>query len=155
MSAAMRFDVRGGVTPVFWGRNLDRPAPDLSDCLARREDGRPWSLFLLEPLLTKAPSPARCQPYCCYVRTVIFYHRPYISARGYPSRWRNGQVHQSDAVFVTYDQVETRLSWDDVVQFDGDNFRIEGGNVRWHHQRWWMHRHARRVADVRPIGGGR
>jgi hypothetical protein len=138
-------DLLPGVELVSWaGRYDDRPRPDLSDCRAERLPGRPWLLQLWEPLLTKAPSPSRCQPYCCYSRTVIFYHRPYIPGPRDISRWLDGTVHVSSGSFAKFDQVDTRLSWDDVVGFDGDRFVIGGGQVRWHHQRWWMHRTARR-----------
>lgn len=137
-------DLRPGVTSVSWPWTQQKP--DLSDCLAERLPGRSWLLQLWEPLDTKAPSPSRCQPYCCYIRTVIFYHRPYISRGGKP--WRcNGrwQWISAPAGFVQFDQVETRLSWDDVVGFDGDWWSIGYGRVVWRYKRWWMMHTARRV----------
>lgn len=144
-------ELRGGIEPVCWPCTQARP--DLSDCLAERLPGRPWLLQIWEPLLTKAPSPARCQPYCCYSRTVIFYHRPYIR-RG-PSPWRrNGRwVWLKERGFVEFDQIDTRLGWDDLIVFDGDQFEIGYGSVRWHHRRWWMHRLARRKATILPATG--
>jgi len=138
-----RRDLRSGVEPVVW--RWTRGRPDLSDCIAETLPGRPWLLQLWEPIHTKAPSPARCQPYCCYIATVIFYHRPYISRRGKP--WRcNGRWHwiPAPAGFEQYDEVECRLHWDDVVRFEGTDFQIGGGRVIWHGQQWWMARTARR-----------
>lgn len=129
-----QIDLLPGVEHVSWSGPFDsRPTPDLSDCLARTLPGRPWLLQLWEPIHTKAPSPARCQPYCCYIRTVIFYHRPYIVDRHHGFTW--------------FDKVETRLSWDDVVEFEGTQFTISGGSVNWDGKRWWMKRTCRRVAE--------
>ncbi|MCE7797835.1 hypothetical protein LWE61_14885 [Sphingobium sufflavum] len=143
-------DLRSGVECMVWPWTRDRP--DLTDCIAERLPGRPWLLQLWEPIQTKAPSPAHCTPHCCYSRTVIFYHQPYIRGPKSISRWRDGKVHVSDGGFADYGQVETRLSWDDVVAFDGDHFKINGGRVVWRHQRWWMFRAARRVAQVVLLG---
>lgn len=136
-------ELRRGVEAVSWA--WKRQKPDLGDCLAERLPDRPWLLQLWEPLHTKAPSPARCQPYFCYLRTVIFYHRPYIKSGGYPwccdGYWSWIEPAGS---FVKYDEIETRLGWDDVVSFDGDTFTIEGGRVAWRYKRWWMFRSARR-----------
>lgn len=141
-------DLRDGVEAVGW---ISQARPDLSDCLAERLPGRPWLLQLWEPIHTKAPSPARCQPHCCYIRSIIFYHRPYIAGPNDISRWRDGQVHVSKGGFAEYDHVKTRLSWDDIVAFDGDHFVIGGGRVVWRHKRWWMFRSARRQAVVAPF----
>lgn len=140
-------ELRPGVKPISWAWTRERP--DLSDCLAERLPDRPWLLQLWEPLDTKAPSPARCMPYCCYIATVIFYHRPYVSRRGKPwkcnGRW---QWITAPAGFEIYDQVEARLRWDDVIEFDGDWFTIGGGRVVWRYKRWWMMRTARRRAKL-------
>jgi len=122
-----------------------KPVPTLSDCLVERSYERPWLLDIWEPINTKAPSPSRCLPYCCYVRTVIFYHRPYVQKP--PTGWRDqqGRFHRSEGgSFADYGQVETRLSWDDVVEFDGEQFEIGGGTVVWRLGRWWAYRWARR-----------
>ena len=103
-------DTRGGVEPLWGGWSMTGPAPDLSDCVAARLPGSRHLLALWEPIDTHAPSPARCQPYCCYIRSVIFYARPYISRPGKPWRGRDGVLRPaSGAIFVEYDQVETRL----------------------------------------------
>lgn len=139
------YELRPGVRPVYWSHYLDRPAPDLSDVVAERLPDALHLLQIWEPLHTKAPSPARCQPYCCYARTVIFYHRPYIPRGPYP--WKaNGRWHweKNGRTFAIFDQIETRLCCDDVIEFDGERFEIGGGHVRWHHRRWWMHLWGRR-----------
>lgn len=122
---------------------------DLSDCLVERP--RPFRLVIWEPLLTKAPGPARAQPHCCYIRTVIFYARPYIRQLR-KSHWRDrhGNLKTSDGGFEEYDQIETRLSWDDVVEFENERFGVSGGRVRWAcasggYSRWWIVRGARRL----------
>ena len=104
---------------------------DLSDCLVTRP--KPWRLVIWEPLLTDAPGPPKAEPHCCYIQTVIFYHSPLHSSTG-------GECDK-------FDQIETRLGWDDVVRFEGDDFAIGGGQVKWAHGRWWMLRWARRVEE--------
>lgn len=147
----------GALRALTWWMSWERPAPDLSDVLAARLPGPGHLLAIWEPLLTKAPSPARCFPYCCLVNTVIFYHRPYV--RGWPHPYLSGRGYGwTGASFLQYDQIETRLRCDDLVEFEGEHFEIGGGHVVWSsartgsHRRWWMRRWARRRADVVPIG---
>ncbi len=129
-----------------------RERAELDGVLARRASpDTPWLVELLEPLSTTAPSPSRCQPYCCFLDTVIFYHRPYIGARERPSRWRDGSVHRGGIVFATFDRVRARLRLDDWVTFDGDTFRITSGRVIWARHRWWMLYSGRRDAAVVPF----
>lgn len=138
-------ELRPGVVPRNWPFAWERPAPDLSDVVAARLPGKGHLLQLWEPLRTKAPSPARCQPYCCYVRTVIFYHRPYIPRGRY--LWRSGGRWHWEAnprSFAQFDNIETRLGGGDVVGFDGDLFVVGGGHVCWYRKRWWMRFWARR-----------
>jgi hypothetical protein len=118
--------------------------PDLSDVAIARLEGAPHLAAVWEPLLTKAPSPARCSAYCCYIRTVIFYHRPYILRGPHPSHFNGRWKWSKGGDFAIFDEVETRLSWDDVIAFDGDEWEIGGGHVTWHAKRWWMRRWARR-----------
>lgn len=133
-------------------RHLGRPncvPPDCSNMLVARP--MPWSLVIWEPLETKAPGPHLAQPYCCYIQTVIFYHRPYII--GWPRGWRDreGVFHRDrTGGFIEWDRLESRLCWGDVVVFEGEEFVIGGGGVRYErapdggrHQ-WWMLRDARR-----------
>lgn len=99
-----------------------------------------------EPLPTKAPNPNLTQPYCCYVNTVIFYHRPYIIRRwhhfsiyqGKLRAWEPGRTYQE------WDRVETTLRIDAVITHEGQRFRIYNGRVVWKNKRWWMKRDARR-----------
>lgn len=129
-----------------------RERADLDGVLARRTaPDAPWLIELLEPLPTHAPSPSRCQPHCCFLDTVIFYHRPYIGARERPSRWSDGSIHRGSIVFAAFDRVRARLRLDDWVTFDGDTFRITSGRAIWARRRWWMLYSARRDAAVVPF----
>ena len=121
---------------------------DLSDCLVSRE--KAWLLDIWEPLHTKAPAPPKAQPYCCYSRTVIFYHFPLICSPWVKLfRFGDGPVERNSSPghFDEWDKVETRLQWDDVVEFEGELFEITSGQVLWKARRWWMRRGARRVSD--------
>jgi hypothetical protein len=115
----------------------------LDDCLVSRP--RLFSLVIWEPLLTKAPAPPKAKPYCCYIRTVIFYHSPYI-VWPWPRLYRaNGRLcRDSGPTFLQWDQVETRLTGDDLIEFEGELFEVGGGSVVWARKRWWMVRGARR-----------
>jgi hypothetical protein len=138
---------RPGVAFVGGGAPFDRRHPGLDDCIASK--ARDWLLVMWEPLHTKAPGPSRASPYCCYLRTVIFYHSPHIVSpwvtfyrdnRGALKRGSDG-----GRSFVQWDEIETRLNWDDAVEFEGEVFRIGGGSVVWAAKRWWMRRQARRI----------
>jgi hypothetical protein len=95
---------------------------DLGDCRVNRM--RPWLIKIWEPISTNAPPPTKADPLCCYMQTVIFY-----------DRFSGEEI----------DRIETRLTWDDVVTFDGDDWEIGGGKVTWMEGRWWMERSARRA----------
>jgi hypothetical protein len=123
-------------------------ARDVSDCLVSRP--KPHRLIIWEPLHTKAPNPNLTLPFCCYVRTVIFYVRPYhLSLHSYGWRDRAGAFHISQRGFAEWDRLETRLSWSDALEFEGDRFEVLGGTVRWANKRWWMLRSARRAQEQR------
>lgn len=98
---------------------------DYSDLLAARVASRPWFLILWEPLRTKAPSPAIVRPWCCYIRTVIFYQWPHT-------------VLSTRRGFAYYDQIETRISHDALIEFEGETFKYGHGQVLWKRGRWWM-----------------
>ena len=137
-----------GVEPVYlaYGFGKGGGMPDLSDCLVERDHDRPWLLTLWEPLLTKAPSPPKCAPWCCYIGTVIFYHSPYIVGPARGGRDMNGVFHRDwNKGFVEWDQIETRLRGDDVVRFDAQEWKIGAGKVVWARKRWWMVRQVRRM----------
>jgi len=105
----------------FFPYKREYPA-DLSNCRVNRM--RPWRITIWEPLPTTAPAPSKADPLCCYMQTVVFYDR-----------------FTGDEI----DRMETRLTWDDVVTFDGDEWEVGGGKVRWIEGRWWMERWARRA----------
>ncbi len=123
--------------------------PNLDDCIVERP--KPFRIVIWEPILTKAPGPSRAQPYCCYIKTIIFYHRPYI-VRPFKTLWRDrsGELHASSSGYEQWDQVETRLTCDDVVVFAGERFSVGLGEVVWANapaqaRRWYMRRDARRL----------
>lgn len=125
--------------------------PKLDDCFVERP--KPFRIVIWEPILTKAPCPSRAQPYCCYIKTVIFYHRPYI-VRPFKTFWRDrsGKFHASSSGYEQWDQVETRLACDDVVSFEGELFSVGLGEVVWVNapdqaRRWYMRRDVRRVEN--------
>lgn len=116
---------------------------DLADCLVERLS--PMRIRIWEPLLTKAPSPPKAAPYCCYIQTVIFYHFPYVLQLR-KSYWRDdsGCLREGKRGFEEWDQIKTRLACDDVVEFEGERYVVNGGQVLWKRSRWWMLRGARR-----------
>ena len=107
-----------------------------------------------ERLDTKAPSPALCHPFCCYINTVIFYANGYPCEPGINAklRWYAKTRKKSLpadgvpklGVFIEYDRVKT-LMWDDVIAIGGGNYQVQGGTVVWlgKGQRWAMRRKAR------------
>lgn len=136
------------VRPHYLRRYWNKPAPDLSDCLASYSAGRSWLLHIWEPLITKAPAPPKAAPYCCYIQTVIFYHYPHV-VWPWPRFYRGNDGRlcvNSGPSFLQWDQIEARLTIDDQVGFRGDVFEITGGQVLWRERRWWMRYGARRCA---------
>lgn len=129
------------LVPPISGRS-----PDLSDVLVSRP--KPFRLTLWEPLRTLAPSPALCQPHVCYLNTVIFYARPHV-VRQHSKLWRSRDGWKAcppGGSFEEYDRAEYRLRWDDIVEYQNDQFSVSGGRVVWHGGRWWMMHSARRQA---------
>lgn len=120
---AAKLTITSRRTNLYFPYKTDWP-DDLSDCRVDRM--APWRLVIWEPLHTTAPGPSRAYPFCCYVKTVIFYHRDGLEE---------------------HDRIETRLSWEDVVEYDCDLFSIGGGAIQWLDGRWWMERNARRLDD--------
>lgn len=120
---------------------------DLSDCLVARPTL--FRLVIWEPLLTKAPAPPKARPHCCYVQTIVFYHFPHISTLK-PSFWRPAgeALRPGKRGFQEWDQIQSRLGWDDVVEFEGEHFVTGGGHVVWARKRWWMMHGARRQQAV-------
>lgn len=140
---------------IYWTASLhgERPMaawPRISDCLAVRS--RPWQLIVWEPLETNAPGPHLASPWCCYLQTVIFYHAPHMVSP-WRKLWRDSRGHlQSNSKpghFEEWDKIETRLGWDDLVEFEGETFAHSSGWVLWtaapgERRRWWMRHGFRR-----------
>ncbi len=123
----------------------DSQRVDLGGVIARRGE-RPWLLELLEPISDRAPNPSICGPWTCYLNTVIFYARPYRLRGGRPVELAGSfEWSAGGGGYVEFDNVETRLSWDDVIACDGDRWMVGAGQVVWQRRRWWMHRECRRV----------
>jgi len=104
-----------------------------------------------EPLATKAPCPDKCQPYCCYVNTVIFYLRPYV-VRPWHHFWIcNGKrrAEKPGHSFEEWDRIDTTLRHDSTITHNGQLFRCYNGRVQWKDGRWWMKREARREEPTR------
>jgi hypothetical protein len=82
---------------------------------------------------------------------VIFYHRPYM-VWPYPKIYESGGRLKANSGpgFAEWDAIQTRLSSDDVLEFEGEVFKVGGGRVVWApgpggtYRRWWMRRDARR-----------
>jgi hypothetical protein len=148
-----------GASPLVLGE-APRPAERFADCFAayriKAETGTPFRhlIDLFEPLETKAPGPALTDPHCCYLRSIIFYCRPYICSP-WRKLWRcRGRLvaNSSAGDFADWGQIEHRFASGDIVEFDGDLFEVSGGRVVWTARpgdplgrRWWMHHGARRV----------
>lgn len=111
-----------------------------------RVASHPWWVILWEPLTTKVPSPALVQPYCCYIRTVIFYVRGYIvrpfsyyyTIRGYQ------KAGERFSTLEQYETVEHLFRHDDKIEFENEVFEIQGASVVWHNKMYWMRYRARR-----------
>lgn len=134
----------GTIEPVFVRSSCGQIA-DLTDCRARRT-GK-FAVLIWEPLQTKAPSPAKTSPFCCYINTVIFYHSPYIVR---PPRWFksvDGWKCKSDGSFFEWDRTRPRLHWDDLIKYEGEIFEVQGGLVMWRWKCCWMAREARSNTD--------
>lgn len=100
---------------------------DLSPVSAVVEVDRPWLATVKEVLPTDAPASAK--PWCCYVRTVIFYEQP----------WREVAGNYAD-----HGKIETLLCGHDVIRIGDDIFELHGGAVSHDGERWIMTRRARR-----------
>ncbi|MBO6755788.1 MAG: hypothetical protein JJ902_05645 [Roseibium sp.] len=143
-------------SPIRLLTNIDAPydkrfPSELTDCVVTRQ--KPWLLTIREPLQTKAPAPPKAQPFCCYIRTIIFYHSPYIISP-FGGFWRDssGALRRSQpGSFIQWDEIKSRLCGRDVIEFEGEQFDMGSGQVFWmsvqgQRRRWWMTRQARRRA---------
>ena len=112
---------------------------------------RPWLIHIWEPLRTKAPCPDKAMPYCCYLRTVIFYvgprHivRPWAHLYHWPPKSNIWTHDKPGQMYEKWDEIEYDLSWDDVFDWCGDRFIVGGGRVIWRLSQWWIKHWARRA----------
>ncbi|MEM7003728.1 MAG: hypothetical protein AAF529_23285 [Pseudomonadota bacterium] len=107
-------------------RYSEPPADSFDDVLVQREPELPWFLQAWEPLPTNAPGPDKTRPYCCYIRTVIFYQRPYC-----PRAPGEG--------YIEHDRLEFRITSDTRLRFEGQIYKAGGGRVYWADDQWWMY----------------
>lgn len=132
-----------------WGERKN----DLNDIQTIQVTTHPWFLILWEPLHTKAPNPTITRPYCCYSNTVIFYLRPYVirpfsKLYGGPRNWRVNSANGGKTRGIEYeiwDRTEHKLRCDDLIRFNGEDYKLGCGTVVWSNKRWWMRHWARRV----------
>lgn len=90
--------------------------------------------YFYEPIATTAPKDA--QPYCCYIRTVMFYEQPY--------RVVDGMYAKHDQVETQWDTLGSRwteqdLGWASLAPFvehDGQIYELGGGQVVWRNGAW-------------------
>lgn len=91
----------------------------------------PRGMYFYEPLPTSAPEDS--QPYCCLIRTVIFYKKPWP-----------GNLEQIDEIESQWDLLGQRFSdevegWTGVAPFVWHNeqlYELGGGEVIWRNGQW-------------------
>lgn len=120
-------EIRYGGNTMFPYR--EQPV-DLRAVTATIDPDHPWLATVVERLDTDAPATAN--PYCCYLRTVIFYERP----------WR---YLKDKHEYASYGRCETVLI-EDWLYLDGEVFELCGGKVSHDGDGWIMTRRARRKA---------
>lgn len=132
----------------YFRRDHEKRDPQIDDVLV--SEARPWRLVLWEPIPTKAPGPHLSSPFCCYLRTVIFYHRPYTTSFAKITPRPGKKWWRSTGTFFEWDQIETRLGWSALITYRGDVWEPQGGRVVWarhpitRQRGWWMRWSARR-----------
>lgn len=99
---------------------------------AVRVQRSPWFIIIWEKLTDTVPGPEVTQPYCCYVRTVIFYEKPY-------------RVNEEKKEFFEWYRVDSTLRPDDVVEFEGERFEVGTGQIVWYEGAWYCREWARRI----------
>ncbi len=120
--------------------------------LVCRVKTHPWFIVIWEPLTTKVPNPQLARPHCCYARSVIFYVRPWmsrpfihlynISKHRRPSGW---SYSGPNTVLQEWAHVQHTLTFDDRIEFEGEEFNVASGYVVWKNKKWWFCSSARRV----------
>lgn len=119
----------------------------------KRVATHPWFIVIWEPLTSKVPNPGTIQPYCCYARTVIFYIKPYVVRefiKIYKSLGRYGHTAPGH-VYEQVAELEHTLSFDDLIEFEGEGFRCGGGSVVYHAGWYYMRYRARRLQKDEAI----
>lgn len=99
---------------------------------------------IYEPIKTIATQD--CEPYCCFIRTVIFYKKPLCD------------LVEVDRTQTHFDLLGKRFSdeldgWTGVAPFvehDGKIYELISGTVIWRNGAWYMQRMARRICKDDP-----
>lgn len=99
--------------------------------IAVRVARSPWFIIIWEKLTDSVPGPDETKIWCCYVRTVIFYKKPWQTTE-------NGFDYQRWA------EIDSTLRCDDVVEFEQERFEVGTGMVVWYEGAWWCRSWARR-----------
>lgn len=120
----------------------ERQQFDLSKILVSRVTTHPWFIIMWEPLTTKVPNPNLVRVWCCYVKTVIFYLRPYTVEQFHRKGYR-GPVKPGHE-YAKWAQIETAFRCDDVVKWEGGMFKVGAGRIRYANGQWWCVQNARR-----------
>lgn len=104
-------------------------------------------LYFWEPIQTVAPGRDLARPYCCYLRTVVFYKEPW------PVILENGFLAEWDRVETQWDLLGQRWTEEDLgwaslaalVLHGGVVFELVSGGVVWEDGQWFMRWRARWV----------
>lgn len=91
----------------------------------------PWFLIFWEELKIDTPKHSKVQPWCCYIRTIIFYHKP----------WKEDKEKRA---YVDYGKVEHFLHCDDLIKYEGELFDMGTGRVVSFEGKWYFVSWARR-----------
>ena len=65
----------------------------------------------------------------------------FIKQDGWAGTWR---AEKPGMCYEEWGRVDTELTWDAKVEFNGDVFIAGGGRVVWKNKQWWMQRSLRR-----------
>jgi hypothetical protein len=134
-----------------WPRNFEgKVRPTLSGCIVSQPASHPWFIIVWEPLNTKAPDPNLVSPYCCYIKTIVFYVRGYI-VNPFTHLWKSNSGWHAESPghrFMEWDECESALTWEDRVVWQGKEFEVGSGRVIYWHKRWWMRHWARTPKQI-------
>ncbi len=103
---------------------------------AQRDPQSPWFIWIYEPLTEpwQVPRPSRVHIWWCYVSHIVFYKRPWTDKPGTNE-------------FERWAAADAMLRHDDVLRFEGENYRTISTTAFWHENRWWARHRARREAN--------